>query len=805
MASDPLPVDAVLPALLDAIRRRGAAVLRAPPGAGKTTRVPPALLDSGDGRAVYVLEPRRIAARAAARRVAEERGSPLGGEVGYEVRFDRRAGPRTLLRFVTDGVFLNLLRDDPFLEGVSAVVFDEFHERNLEVDLSLALARRLQREVRSDLRIVVMSATIAAGEVAAWLGGCPVIESEGRLHPVEIRHAEPDLPKAVRAALDLTAGDVLVFLPGVGEIRGAARDLEPLARARGLDLVELFGDLPPGRQDAALLRGARRKVILSTNVAETSVTVENVSAVVDGGLARLLVFDPATGLDRLEVRRISRASADQRAGRAGRTGPGLCLRLWSPHEDRSLAEREEPEVRRTDVCGAVLHLLCEGEKDPAEFPWFEAPRREAIAGAMELLRRLGALGTPLGREMSRLPAHPRLARLLVEGRRRGCPARAALAAALLSERDPFPRGPATHRSDSDLLDRVLRMEEFEAREGDEEVRGGAARLVLRARDQYLRLLRAREGAEREEDLLRCVAAAWPDRIARRRERGSARAVMLGGSGVRLGDESAVRDAPLFVCVDVDARRGGEAIVRQASLARAEWLEPKEVATDLEFDPERKRVVATRRTRYGDLVLEEAPAPLPPGGEAAAILEREALRAFEEVFPRDEPGIASLLARVAFLADHCPEADWPDFSASSLREILPALCAGRAGFDELRGAAWIDFLRARLSREQARLLDAEAPERILLPGGKRVRVEYEPGKPPFLRARIQDFLGMARTPRLARGRVALVLHLLAPNGRPQQVTDDLESFWRNTYPGVRRALKPRYPKHAWPERPNGVPE
>ncbi|HVK16645.1 MAG TPA: helicase-related protein, partial [Fimbriiglobus sp.] len=569
MARDPLPIDAVLPELLARLGEHGAAVLRAPTGAGKTTRVPPALAESGR---VLLLEPRRVAARAAARRMALEHGSPLGDVFGYHVRFDRKAGPRTRVLAVTPGILLRFLHDDPYLESIAAVVFDEFHERGLEADLALGLVRLIRQTVRPDLRVVVMSATIDAGPISAYLGGCPAVTSEGRTFPVDVRY-RPKRPEAswpgaatdaVRSVLAETDGDVLVFLPGLREIRQTADALESLT-AEGVALLPLHGDLPPEQQDRALQRLDRRKVVLATNVAETSVTVEGVTAVVDTGLARQMEFDASIGMDRLRLVPVSRASTDQRTGRAGRTQPGLCIRLWDEAGQRSRPEQTEPEIRRVDLAGAVLHLLALGESDVERFPWLDPPRPEAVSQATELLRRLGAIEggglTELGRAMARLPAHPRIARLLIEGQRLGHPDRAALAAALLSERDPFTRefdaGPPVRTApptSSDILDYVEALEAFETTGRLDGPLGrlhrGGASGVLRARDQLRRLLPGTAAGTAavpgDEALLRAVFAAYPDRLARRRGPADRRAKMVGGRGVRLAPTSGVVESELFV-------------------------------------------------------------------------------------------------------------------------------------------------------------------------------------------------------------------------------------------------------------------
>ena len=618
-----------------------AIVLRAPTGAGKTTRVPPAVLDAGlaRGGSIVVLQPRRLTARACARRIALERGVTLGDEVGYQVRFDRRIGPKTRIQVVTEGIFLRMLQDNPFLESVAAVVFDEFHERSLNSDLALAMIRRVQETVRPDLKVVIMSATLAAKPIARWLGGCPVVESQGRLHPVEIRYLE-DLrgrnaaeraADAVKQVLDRTPGDVLVFLPGVGEIRQTARRLAALAAARNLAILPLYGDLPAEKQDEVLGPIGRRKVVLSTNVAETSLTIEGITAVVDTGLVRSLSFDPHVGMDRLQLAPISQASADQRAGRAGRTQPGVCLRLWPERTHRQRPAGDEPEIRRLDLAGPMLELRVWGERDLQAFPWFEAPPAASLQQAEALLKRLGALDaagnvTPLGNAMARLPVSPRLARMLLEGHRLGQPEAVALAAALLSERDPFERGedatphnrPAAADSDSDVYDRVAALEDFdESGRMDSPVgriHRSTAQFLLHARDQLLRELRqaVRESGraegekgrrgERErgrrgniepnrlplptsphlpfspspllplspspaEAVRRSLLAAFPDRLVRRSGPGSRFGRMVGGRGVRVVESSAVRNAPLFLAVDVD-RGGAEALVRAGLGCRA---------------------------------------------------------------------------------------------------------------------------------------------------------------------------------------------------------------------------------------------
>lgn len=810
-------------------------MLIAPTGAGKTTRVPPALLTAGigDGRRIVMLEPRRIAARAAARRMAEENAWTLGGEVGYQVRFERKAGPGTRILVVTEGILVQMLQADPFLEEAGVVIFDEIHERNLQTDLSLAMARRVQREVRPDLRLLAMSATVDPGPIAAFLGDCPTVESQGRLHPVEILHIDkPDerplpgqIAAGVRRVLDATPGDVLVFLPGVGEIQRSAEALAGLAAERGLAVLPLYGDLPAEKQDAVLRPLDRRKVVLATNVAETSITIDGVTAVVDSGQVRRLRFDPATGLDRLELGKISRASADQRAGRAGRQAPGLCLRLWPAWEHPTLPERETPEIARVDLAGPALQLLSWGETDLAAFGWFEALDPAALEAALALLRRLGAVDsqgvTALGTTLARLPVHPRLGRLLVEGHRLGRAREAALLAALLSERDPFtrsPRGTGPRRaSRSDLLDRLDALETFESRSWENEgLNAGAARFVLRARDQLYEIVRRELGAappptQGDAPLLRALLTAYPDRLARRREPRSPRGVMVGGRGVRLAEESAVLEDDLFLCIDLDAGRSGplsEALARKASAFEPGWLPPESLTTEtvLAFDEARERVAAWKRTRYEDLVIAETEVPPPSATDTGRVLAEAAAARLDRALSLDDPEVAAFLARVRSLAGWMPELSLPRFTEDELRDLLPALAAGRKSFADLRRAPLLDVLQGALSYPQLEAVRREAPERLEVPSGSHIKLDYEPGKPPVLAARIQEMFGLAETPRVAAGRVPVLLHLLAPNGRPQQVTHDLRSFWENTYPQVRKELAGRYPKHSWPLDPwNATPQ
>jgi ATP-dependent helicase HrpB len=837
-----LPVAGVLPDVV-AASRGGAVVVTAPPGSGKTMLVPAAVLDDlPPGARVVLLQPRRLAARAVARQIARLRGGEPGGEVGYQVRFESCVGRDTRLVVETTGIMLRRLLGDVALDGIGAVVLDEFHERSLEMDLVLGLLVRLRETLRPDLRVIVMSATLDPGPVAALLGrdgrGCPVISAQGRVFPVEtrfLRHGDrrdllelvaTTVPEALRA----TEGHVLVFLPGVGEIMRCHEALAVPLERQGHVVLPLFGDLPPDQQDRVLADIGRRKVILATNVAETSLTIPGVTAVIDSGLARQSRVSHATGLPRLELVPISKAAAEQRTGRAGRTASGICWRLWdeSAHQHRPTAE--PPEAVRGDVSGALLQLLALGEA--RDFPWLDAPPPEALAHARGLLLHLGAIEAraagrdelaPLGRELVELPAHPRLARLLVAGARHGVLRAAALAAALLSERDPFrtprgggPRDRMTVRTRSDVLDRIAALEAFAAgRPGDDpalDPHPVGARNVLRVAEQLARLVDT-PAARRPEDPAAAVRLAlleaFPDRLARLRPGTQDRGALVGGRGVRL-DTSRVRGEPLFLAVDVDDA-SGEAGVRLASAVERDWLDLDPLATanrstvdELLYHPSRRQVEARRRTLWMDLVIDETPVPIADPAAAAALLAREAATVLDRVLPAADSAAGSFLARARWLAGALPDLTLPSLDDTTLAGLLPGICTGLRALDDVRQADWLSHLHAHVGYDRVAEIERLAPTHVDLPTGKRHRLLFEAGQQPVLAVRIQELFGVADTPRIAGGRVPLLLHLLGPNHRPQQVTGDLASFWRTTYPTVKKELRRRYPKHAWPDDPLAPP-
>jgi ATP-dependent helicase HrpB len=847
-----LPIATILPALVEAAAARDL-VIEAPPGAGKTTIVPLALLDA-DARQVLVLQPRRLAARTCAVRVARSIGEEVGQQVGYRVRFDRAGSRTTRLWFLTEGVLLRRLRDDPALDGVDTVVLDEFHERHLDGDLALALLRRVQRARPADrpLRLVVMSATLEADPVVAFLGATR-LRAEGRAFPVELRYrakrsrlARGDEPLEAKVAAALRElvdegrigggrrDHVLVFLPGAREIRACTSRCTSLAEAAGLQLLPLHAQLSRADQDRAVFgrhtEGGR--IILSTNVAESAITIEGVVAVVDSGLARVADFDPGSGLPRLRLAPISRASATQRAGRAGRTGPGVCIRLYSRHDHDTRPSHELAEIQRLDLAGPLLELGAAGLElrgEGIDFEWFEAPPEANLAHAREVLRRLEAIDeagrlTPTGREMLRYPQHPRLARLIVAGVERGIGELAASAAAALAERSLRARdAPPPRTTDADLLDEI---ELLEGRGSARLADPAALARARRSRAQLARLLpkgqsrtRGRQSRSRRRDpeaeglLRQAILAAHPDRVARVRADEHARRTLVfafGGSA-ELSERSGVRSSEWVVALRSEERREGtrrRALVHSASAIDPDWLvdmytDEIDDELEIEFDPARERVLARSALRYGRLSIESTRLPeLPP--EATAVLLAAARAAGAERFckrAKDPDALAQLRLRAAFLDTHLAEG-FPQIDEALVDATLEALCTGRSSFAELEQAGLLATLEAELGSRAGdrRALERLAPRQIRLPGGRRLAVHYEPDRPPWVGSRLQDFYGMAEGPRILDGREPLVLHLRAPNRHDVAVTTDLRHFWTEHYPELRRRLSRRYPKHAWPEDP-----
>jgi ATP-dependent helicase HrpB len=799
---------------------------------------------TNDNPGVIVLQPRRVATRATAARIAEEQNWSLGGEVGYQIRFERRISAATRLRIQTEGILNRQLLADPFLEGIGAVVLDEFHERSLHADLAAAFLREVRRDIRPDLIIVVMSATLDAEPVAQFLDDCPVVRVEGRTFPVETSYhpaVRPASPGAIEplvrevVAARQAAGHVLVFLPGMAEIRKVQKAIEPLAATYGARVLPLHGSLSADEQDRALRPGSQTKIILATNIAETSLTIDGVTTVIDSGLARIAHYDPQRGFDHLELARISQAAADQRAGRAGRTEPGRCLRLWSEREHRMLAPFELAEVHRVDLCGAILAIHSWGVQDAGSFGWYDKPAQERIDAARRLLTSLGALDpeqyriTALGRQMLDLPVHPRLARLLIAAGEEGSIRQGAAVAAVLAEkdmalsqRDTGPalagRRPASERGLSDVFLRLDRLEEAESARFAPSLRArgidpASARQVARVRDDLIGLASKIqpefEQAERlldDESLLKWLMLAYPDRVVRRR--GSEETgVMVGGRGVRLRGDSIVRDSELFLALDPRQERRQGTLELQVSMASAlelSWLEellPQLLRHERTtfFDQDRQRVVGVTRLWFQDLLIrEEAGQTMDPVVASATLAA--ALRDRAGLLFRDDPAASTWLARHEFVKRAVSELDWPEIGQSQFEDLLEQLCQGRTSTVEVRQADKVACLEGLYNPAQKRELARCAPLSLQLPNGRQVRLIYEFGRPPVLPARLQELFGWTETPRLARGRVPVVLHLLGPNSRPVQITADLKSFWTTTYHQVRKDLRRRYPKHAWPEDP-----
>ena len=809
------PIAEVLPELIKALEARNVAVLQAPPGAGKTTRVPIALLGAPfcAGTRIIMLEPRRLAAVNAARFMAQSLGEEVGQTVGYSIRFDRKVSAATRIEVVTEGILARRLQSDPLLEGVGAVIFDEFHERSLTSDLSLALCRDVQLGLREELRIVVMSATLDAAPVAALLGDAPLVSSSGRRFPVELRYpkSEPTgrLPEAACAAvvraLGESAGDILVFLPGAGEIRRCERLLKESAGGDIL-VAPLYGDLPFAAQELAILPAAgRRKVVLATNIAETSLTIEGVRVVVDTGYSRQLRFDPSTGLNRLEMLRISAASAEQRAGRAGRVAPGICYRLWTEHTQRTLLPFTPAEIRVSDLTPLALDLALWGVRDPASLSFLDPPPAAHLAEGRALLAQLGALDrggsiTALGKLMAALPMHPRLAAMLIAGQSLGAGPLACTLAALLSERDLLPRGGGS-LSESDLLDRVDALEQ--------RVDPVACRSIERVAGYFRKALRVPEGVLRRDAPLvgELLMRAYPDRVARERSPGSGRYLMANGTGARLSARSHLRAQPFIVAVEVEGG-GAEGEIHVASAVSLDAVRATCGAAiargkKVFWDDREGRVVARDEERLGALLLSERPAA-PSAEETTAALVQGILSG---------PGIGGLnwsteaqeyRNRVSFLARELPEEGLPELTDARLAaEIGHWLLPHLSGVRTLAALARVELLaplKGMLNWKEQKLVDDGAPTHLTVPSGSRVRLVYLADGAPYLAVKLQEMFGLAETPRVAFGRVPVVIHLLSPARRPIQVTADLSSFWNGAYREVCKELKGRYPRHPWPDNP-----
>lgn len=802
-----LPVDKLLPRLCQSLVQTPNALVCAPPGSGKTTRVPPALLSAVTGK-VILLQPRRIAVRSAASRIAQEAGCKLGGLVGYRVRFESKVSPATRLEVLTEGLLTRQIQGDPFLEGVSTVVLDEFHERSLHSDLLLALLREIQKEARPDLQIVVMSATLDSGPVQAFLGGpqgCPLFEATGRAYPVAIHYQPPasDLSlesaaaQAVRQSLQSEPeGDVLVFLPGRREIE-RTRDHLRAGLPDRVEVLPLHGGLALAEQSEVLTPTEHTKVVLATNIAETSLTLSGVRTVIDTGRVRLAHFDPRLGVDRLITRANSQASTIQRAGRAGRTQAGRCIRLWTAHAQANRLAFEEAAIRQSDLAPLILQIMDWGS-DPERFCWFERPPQAALDTAHKLLDTLGALSadhrglSALGKQLARFPAHPRLARIVIEGARRGVLSQAASVAALAAERDPWQH---SDRPPRDLWERIHSLKT--GRNGDPR----ALQQIRKVRDQLLRLGQnlATDFVDTrgpvEDRVTRALVAGFPDRVGIRREPGKRRCLLSGGTGADLGP--GVQAETHFVAVVLTAGERGRAPLIRAVAPLDPAILDLEWTLEAQFNAEKEAVICRQVQRFGAVVFASKLATnLGDSLAIAATLAEQAGLQFDRLFPfADSDG--RLLRRLRFVGRVRPDLALPGW-VNAPELLLSEWCMGKSSFAQLKKMNVNSDLHDRLPWPVRQALGEFAPERMDLPGGSSVRLDYPENQAPVLAARIQKLFGWKNTPTL--GGVPLTIHLLAPNGRPAQITQDLRGFWAGSYKDVRKALRGRYPKHDWTEDP-----
>ncbi|HEV2263713.1 MAG TPA: ATP-dependent helicase HrpB [Stellaceae bacterium] len=822
-AARDLPVADALPALTAALTMRGVAVLEAPPGAGKTTLVPLVLLDAAwlAGRKLLMLEPRRLATRAAARRMASLLGESAGDTVGFRTRLESRIGPKTRIEVLTEGILPRMIEDDPALDGVGGLIFDEFHERSLEADLGLALALETRKHLRSDLRLLVMSATLDGDKVARLLGDAPIIASEGRMFPVAVRNLDRPAPErfetavatAVRRALADETGSVLVFLPGGAEIRRVARLLEGGELLEGVSVAPLYGDLPPAAQDEAIKPAppGKRKVVLATSIAETSLTIEGIRVVIDGGLMRAPRYDPASGMTRLITLRVSQASAKQRSGRAGRLEPGVAYRLWPAREETQLTPFNAPEILQADLAPLALALAQWGARDPRDLAFLDPPPEAAYAEAQNLLRELGALDagnkiTAHGKAMAGLGLHPRLAHMALRGKERGSGAAACAIAALLMERDVLRAAPSARDADCRL--RVELMAERGATKhlppGMTLDRGG----LERARDAA-RQLRQRLGIRGETidagETGRLLALAYPDRVAQKRPGVVGQFLLANGKGAELPAGDPLANAEFLAVADLDGAQRTARIFLAAKLTRDEIDEDFgdliATADTIAWDTRTEAVLARRRTTLGALVLEDKPLAKADPATVAAVMA-EGIRALGIGALPWSQSAENLRARVAFL--HRLDGDaWPEWSdaalLASLDDWLTPYLTGVTRRAQLGGLDLAEILAARLPYEQRRALDRLAPTHVTAPSGSRVTIDYG-GATPVLAVKLQEMFGARESPAVADGRIKLLIHLLSPAGRPLAVTQDLAGFWRNAYPQVRGEMRGRYPRHPWPDDP-----
>ena len=835
-----LPIFELEPALVAALKRSNRLILQAPTGSGKSTQVPQMILDyglAGEGQ-IVVLQPRRLPTRMLAARVAQERGAELGREVGYQIRLDNVTSDRTRIRFVTEGILLRQMVSDPDLEGVDVIIFDEFHERHLYGDIALARAVEIQQAHRPDLKLVVMSATLDTDLLQAYLSPCELLTSAGRTFPVEIEYLkrqvvdEPpwELAADALSQAENDGGDVLIFMPGAYEI---ARTIEEVKRSKFDGIVlPLHGDLSHRAQDAAVARYDGRKVVVSTNVAETSLTIDGITLVIDSGLAKIAKYDAHRGINTLITEKISHASADQRAGRAGRTAPGRCVRLWSERDHLNRRPQDLPEIKRLDLAEVVLNLKAGGVKDIEHFGWIEAPDPRSLERALDLLQDLGALHrhggdiTPLGRRMLSFPVHPRYARMLIMADELDCVRAVALIAALTQERYLLKKtdnGQMDHdrellfadEAESDFFV-LIRAWQFALKQGADEarrlgIRYAVAQQVKQLYHQFLDLAEIEElriGRPLEafdaEALGKCLLAGFSDHLARRLDAGTLRCDLVHRRHGVLARESVVQKSPLFVAAEIREIQGRNdellVLLSFATAVREEWLqelypedfENREVVA---FDPANRRVIGRREQVFRDLVLHVTKGEPASADAAAEVLAQEVLDGRCTLVHWNHE-VEQWIARLNCLAGWYPELGLHRIDAEARRYLITQICYGATSYREIKERAVWPVLRTWLSAPQLQALNQLAPERFELPNGRRPKLTYTEGQSPVLAARIQDLYGINSTLHICANRVPVLIHVLAPNHRPMQITQNLSTFWSEVYPKIKPELQRKYPKHEW---------
>ena len=845
--ADKLPIYEIEQTLLLALKKNSRVIVSAPTGSGKSTQVPQMLLNNdllGEGQ-VVVLQPRRLATRLLAARVADERNVKLGGEVGYQIRLENFSSSSTRIKFVTEGILLRAMLSDQTLAGINTIIFDEFHERHLYGDITLGRALDLQSAIRPDLKIIVMSATLAVEQLSAFLQPCEIIESQGRTFPVDIRYSkaapeEPVWDQAVSAFETLVSegksGDALIFMPGAYEISRTVQALEYSSAAKGCIILPLHGELNPRDQDAAVARYDQRKIVVSTNVAETSLTIDGVRLVIDGGLARIPRYDPYRGINTLLVEKISRASADQRAGRAGRTAPGVCFRLWTEREHRERQHQELPEIKRLDLAEVVLTLKASGIDHVRSFRWIDPPDERSINKSLSLLTDLGALTisaepdgegviTPLGRRMIAFPVHPRYARMLLAGQDLGCVYQACLLAALTQGRDILMRrqgGSVDDRRDDMLGEssvsdffRLVRAWNYADKNGYRldackrlGVHAQSARQVKPLFEHFLSIAK-QEGLDVQakpvdDDIIqKCILSGFSDQLARRLDEGTLRCDIVHGRRGQIARESVVKDASLLVAAEVHEIEGKDretsVLLSLCTAVKSEWLrelfpEHFNEGVGVRYNPLIKRVEAERQIRFRDLVMESKRMDVPPLDAAADLLATEVIKGNLALKGWDH-SVEQWIQRVNNLAAWCPELGIAAITESDRHTMMAQVCYGAISYKDIKEKDVWPVLREWLNYSQQQLLDQYCPERIELPNGRKAKLTYTPDD-PFISLRIQELFGVEDRISVAKGRKSVLVHILAPSQRPVQITQDLSGFWRDHYPRIKQELQRKYPKHVW---------